>query len=306
MTRGGPALKDGAFPKLSIANPKSAPYGAAAIETMKALGVYDSLKPKIVEATSIARAFEFVDTGNAEAGFAALSQLHGVKDGTRWIVPANLYAPIGRADSGLHLHRPRHRLGRVQPALRGPADPQRLQAIGDRPLEAAAALRASPWRAFWAVALPLASPGLLSGGGARLRPHHRRTRRGADFQRKVFREAEAMDPDAIRVRIRGVFGKFALDAAFDAPAQGVTALFGRSGCGRTMILRSIGGDIWQNAKSFLPAHRRPPGYVFRRRAIFRIFRGEKSAVRRAEGPAVQTPCVKSVSLAAGRAEGAKN
>ena len=94
VTRGGPALKDGAFSKLSIANPKSAPYGAAAIETMKALGVYDSLKPKIVEGTSIAQAFEFVDTGNAEAGFVALSQLHGVKDGTRWIVPANLYAPI--------------------------------------------------------------------------------------------------------------------------------------------------------------------------------------------------------------------
>ncbi|MCB1525060.1 MAG: molybdate ABC transporter permease subunit [Rhodoblastus sp.] len=36
-------------------------------------------------------------------------------------------------------------------------------AMGDRPLEAAATLRASPWRAFWTVALPMASPGLLTG-----------------------------------------------------------------------------------------------------------------------------------------------
>jgi molybdate transport system permease protein len=38
-----------------------------------------------------------------------------------------------------------------------------FQAVGDRPLEAAATLRASPWQAFWRVALPLASPGFLSG-----------------------------------------------------------------------------------------------------------------------------------------------
>jgi molybdate transport system permease protein len=37
-----------------------------------------------------------------------------------------------------------------------------FQAVGDRPLEAAATLRASPWQAFWRVALPLASPGFLS------------------------------------------------------------------------------------------------------------------------------------------------
>ncbi len=68
MTKGEAALKSGAFAKLSIANPKSAPYGAAAIETMKALGVYDSLKPKIVQGTSIDQAFQFVDAKNAEAG----------------------------------------------------------------------------------------------------------------------------------------------------------------------------------------------------------------------------------------------
>jgi molybdate transport system substrate-binding protein len=106
VTGGDEALKRGAFSKLSIANPNSAPYGAAAIETMKALGVYDKLEPKIVEGTSIAQAFEFVDTKNAEAGFVALSQLYRVKEGTRWIVPAKLYAPI-RQDAVL-LNRAEH------------------------------------------------------------------------------------------------------------------------------------------------------------------------------------------------------
>jgi molybdate transport system substrate-binding protein len=94
VSKGDEALKSGAISKLSIANPKSAPYGAAAIETMKALGVYDKLEPKIVQGTSIAQAFEFVDTKNAEAGFVALSQLYRMKEGTRWVVPAQLYAPI--------------------------------------------------------------------------------------------------------------------------------------------------------------------------------------------------------------------
>ena len=78
VTNGEAALKAGAFSKLSIANPAAAPYGAAAIETMKALGVYDALQPKIVQGNSIAQAFQFVDTKNAEVGFVALSQLYRV------------------------------------------------------------------------------------------------------------------------------------------------------------------------------------------------------------------------------------
>ena len=68
--------------------------GRPRVETMKALGVYDALKPKIVQGNSIAQAFQFVDTRNAEVGFVALSQLHGVTEGTRWEVPENLHAPI--------------------------------------------------------------------------------------------------------------------------------------------------------------------------------------------------------------------
>ena len=73
--QGDETLKANAFSKLSIANPTAAPYGAAAIEAMTKLGVYDAIQPKIVQGNSIAQAFQFVDTGNAELGFVALSQL---------------------------------------------------------------------------------------------------------------------------------------------------------------------------------------------------------------------------------------
>jgi molybdate transport system substrate-binding protein len=94
LTQGESTLKANSFTKLSIANPKSAPYGAAAVEAMKALGVYDAIEPKIVQGASIAQAFQFVDTGNAELGFVALSQLFGVTAGSRWLPPQSLYSPI--------------------------------------------------------------------------------------------------------------------------------------------------------------------------------------------------------------------
>jgi molybdate transport system substrate-binding protein len=94
VTDGEAALKAAQFSKIAIANPVAAPYGTAAVETMQALGVYDALKPKIVQGNSIAQAFQFVDTRNAEVGFVALSQLYGLTAGTRWEVPQNLYAPI--------------------------------------------------------------------------------------------------------------------------------------------------------------------------------------------------------------------
>jgi molybdate transport system substrate-binding protein len=94
VTDGQAALKAGQFQKLSIANPDAAPYGNAAVETMKALGVYDALQAKIVQGNSIAQAFQFVDTRNAEVGFVALSQLYGVTAGTRWEVPQTFYSPI--------------------------------------------------------------------------------------------------------------------------------------------------------------------------------------------------------------------
>jgi molybdate transport system substrate-binding protein len=94
VTKGEDALKAANFTRISIANPTAAPYGAAAVETMKALGVWDALQPKLVQGSSIAQAFQFVDTRNAELGFVALSQLNGITDGTRWLVPETLHTPI--------------------------------------------------------------------------------------------------------------------------------------------------------------------------------------------------------------------
>jgi molybdate transport system substrate-binding protein len=90
----GAVLKGGRFEKLAIADPKTAPYGVAALETMKALGLDAQLRPRLVQGTSITQAYQFVDTGAAELGFVALSQLAGVKGGSRWTVPANLHTPI--------------------------------------------------------------------------------------------------------------------------------------------------------------------------------------------------------------------
>ncbi len=91
--KGEATLASATFAKLSICNPVAAPYGAAAVETMKSLKLYDTLKPKLVEGADITQAFQFVDTGNAEVGFVALSQLTN-RGGSRWMVPQSLYQPI--------------------------------------------------------------------------------------------------------------------------------------------------------------------------------------------------------------------
>lgn len=92
----GDVLKKGSFDHIAIANPKLAPYGAAAVETMKALGVADALQPKLVMAENIAQTYQFVASGNALLGFVALSQVlkDGKIEGSSWVVPADLYQPI--------------------------------------------------------------------------------------------------------------------------------------------------------------------------------------------------------------------
>ena len=94
LVKGEETLKSGTFSKLSIANPTLAPYGAAAVEAMKKLGVHEAIQPKIVQGNNIAQAFQFIDTGNAELGFVALAQLATVTAGSRWVVPRTFYSPI--------------------------------------------------------------------------------------------------------------------------------------------------------------------------------------------------------------------
>jgi molybdate transport system substrate-binding protein len=90
------ALKAGKFTKIAIANPKTAPYGAAAVEVMEKLGVYAALQSKIVRGNNIAQAFQFVDTGNAEVGFVAFAQVALKPGGSRWVVPASMHKTIAQ------------------------------------------------------------------------------------------------------------------------------------------------------------------------------------------------------------------
>jgi molybdate transport system substrate-binding protein len=94
LVKGEETLAHGAFGKLAICDPVAAPYGAASVETMKSLKLYDALQPKLVQGANITQAFQFVATRNADLGFVALSQLTGNSSGSRWMVPQNLYAPI--------------------------------------------------------------------------------------------------------------------------------------------------------------------------------------------------------------------
>ena len=92
----GAILGAGNFNKLAIADPATAPYGRAAIETLRKAGLYDQVSPKLVTGVSITQAFQFVETGAADLGFVALSQVIRKPGGSRWLVPASQHAPIAQ------------------------------------------------------------------------------------------------------------------------------------------------------------------------------------------------------------------
>ncbi len=94
IDKDGAVLEKNNFAHIAIANPKSAPYGAAAVQTMNALGVYNVLESKFVTGENINQTFQFVASGNAELGFVALSQVIGQRNGSSWLVPDKLYSPI--------------------------------------------------------------------------------------------------------------------------------------------------------------------------------------------------------------------
>ncbi len=96
LVTGPQTLAGGAFAKLAIAEPATAPYGAAAVETMRALGVLDGVEDRIVRGTNVAQAHQFVRSGNADLGFIALSQAARHPDGSRWVVPASLHSTIAQ------------------------------------------------------------------------------------------------------------------------------------------------------------------------------------------------------------------
>lgn len=99
----GAVLQNGDFRHLALANPKVAPYGAAAMQVMDRLGVTPRVQPRFVQGENIAQTYQFVSSGNAQLGFVALSQVMvdgKIDKGSAWRVPANLHDPI-RQDAAL-------------------------------------------------------------------------------------------------------------------------------------------------------------------------------------------------------------
>ena len=93
----GTVLRNGTFKHLALANPKLAPYGAAAVEVLNGLGLAATLSPKFVQGENIAQTYQFAATGNAELGFVALSQVWAdgrLKEGSAWVVPVRLHTPM--------------------------------------------------------------------------------------------------------------------------------------------------------------------------------------------------------------------
>lgn len=93
----GQVLREPPRGKLAIADPRVAPYGKAAIETLTKLGVLASWQPHLVQGENIGQAFQFAATGNAALGFVALAQVMDggkIAKGSAWVVPAELHAPL--------------------------------------------------------------------------------------------------------------------------------------------------------------------------------------------------------------------
>jgi molybdate transport system substrate-binding protein len=93
----GDILKTGKFAHIALADPKLAPYGLAAQETLQKLNLLAALQPKFVTGDNIGQAYQFVASAAAPLGFVAMSQVYEdnkLKSGSAWVVPATMYSPI--------------------------------------------------------------------------------------------------------------------------------------------------------------------------------------------------------------------
>lgn len=93
----GQVLRQDGWRRLAVANPRTAPYGAAAMQTLAQLGLTQALAPRLVQGESIAQTYNFAHTGNAELAFVALSQVlesGRLRGGSMWVVPAKYHEPI--------------------------------------------------------------------------------------------------------------------------------------------------------------------------------------------------------------------
>lgn len=91
----GAVLRTDTFSSLAIANPRLAPYGQAAVEVLEDLGLYQDIGSRLVMGENIAQTFQFIDTGNAQLGFVAYSQvLSNGQGGSWWLVPSTRHSPL--------------------------------------------------------------------------------------------------------------------------------------------------------------------------------------------------------------------
>ncbi|BAQ16633.1 molybdate ABC transporter substrate-binding protein [Methyloceanibacter caenitepidi] len=131
---GTPAvLSDPTLRHVAIANPATAPYGAAAVETMKALSVFEDLKPRLVEGKNVSQTYQFVATGNAPVGFVAASQILENDTGSSWAVPANMYAPLRQDAVLLTYGRDNEAAKDFLEFLRGTEAAKLIERLGYRP-----------------------------------------------------------------------------------------------------------------------------------------------------------------------------
>lgn len=113
--------------RLAIANPRTSPYGAAALQVLRARGLDGALAPRLVTGESIAQAHQFAASGNAELAFVALSQVQvpgRPAGGSLWRVPPALYDPL-RQDAVL-----------LKPGAQNPAATALLQYLKTAPAQA--------------------------------------------------------------------------------------------------------------------------------------------------------------------------
>jgi len=97
--KGMNVVLDPAVKKIAVANPQHAPYGRAAVAALKHYGLYDRIADRLVLGENVAQAAQFVESGNAQAGFVALA--HALAPGMQgkgkyWEIPADAYPPLAQ------------------------------------------------------------------------------------------------------------------------------------------------------------------------------------------------------------------
>ena len=130
------ALREGRFAKLAIADPKLAPYGRAAKETLTHLGLWPAVARKLLTGENVQQAYQFAATGNAELAFVSRAQVTtgGVlRAGSMWLVPAELHAPVHQAAVLLKSARDRGAASAFLQFLRQPQTLDLLRQAGYEP-----------------------------------------------------------------------------------------------------------------------------------------------------------------------------